>query len=298
MELNEFAVEDCQAVQSLYASALSKDSATYEDVCKDLMRQSGGKDYFNARTECIDQNKAREAAQRYQRDSNEEVLLDNFNLFVVAARKAKIPDDMLEATMSIAGTLIVRNGKRTFKDSLVSDADTFNAHIKGGEASIYRCVSISCLAIQTINNHKISREASYQGIANTKLSALKVKMLGNGGFSEADKDFLSSIGESFPIYNYLSLEVVSGLSILDKSSDLVATYMILHYLGKVIIEVRQAIQLLEGKQINDQHFKDYLSHLDRVQDILSDKHRELMERAHQTEKRALYIENHHLAKIR
>jgi hypothetical protein len=92
--------------------------------------------------------------------------------------------------------------------------------------------------------------------------------------------------------------VVTGASILDKSSDLVANYMILHYLSRVITEVKQWIHLLEGKQINDQHFKDYLLRLDRVQDIINEKGVGLTDLAHKTEERANFIEKHHMAKIR
>ena len=136
MELNEFSIDDCYTVQSLYSGLLPKDSAMYEDVCKDVQRQ-GGKDYFGSKEACKSQEKKREAAQKQQEASNKEVLLDDYNLFIIAAEKIKIPEDMLESTMSLAGTLIVKNGKRQFKDSLVGDTDTFNAHLKGGEASMY-----------------------------------------------------------------------------------------------------------------------------------------------------------------
>jgi hypothetical protein len=123
-------------------------------------------------------------------------------------------------------------------------------------------------------------------------------MVLNTAFTESDKDFLSSLGSSFPIYNYISLEVVTGSAILDKSSSLVANYMILHYLGKVIGEVKQVINQLQSKQINDSVFKEYLSRLDRVQDFIEQKSTQLTELAHNLEKRSIYIENHYMARIK
>ena len=299
MELNQFAVEDCQAIQSLYSGVLARDSAMYESVCQDLSRTGASRDYFSARKHCADNTKAREEARRLQQGQNNEVLLDNFNLFMIAAKKANIPEDFREGMMSIAGTLIVKDGKRTFKDSLITDEDSFNAFIKGGKASFYDCDNINtCLNVTKNSNYQISEANSYQGRANRKITQLKSKMLTNREFSQADIDFLSSIGESFPIYNYLSLEVISGFSIVDKSSDLVATYMTLHYLGSIISEVREAINVLEGRQLNDQHFKEYLEKLDRVQDILHNKYKMLMQVAYQLQKNARYIEDHHIAKIR
>ena len=122
-------------------------------------------------------------------------------------------------------------------------------------------------------------------------------MVSDTAFEQADVDYLSSLGETFPIFNYISLEVVTGLNILDKSSDLVATYMVLHYIGKVIDEVKNGLQPLEGKQINDSHFKEYLSRLDRVKDMLSDKNQALLTLAHQTEVYAEKIEQHIMSRV-
>ena len=299
MSLNEFAVEDCQAMQSMFSASMPRDSAMYETVCKDLQRQGGAKDYFKAREHCSDHQKARQSALWLQQNSNNEVLTDNFNLFVLAAKKAKIPDDMLEPMMAIAGSVVVKDGIRTFFDSLISDQDTFVAHLNGGTASNYKCDTLSsCLNVSLLSNQVISQEASYQGKAAKKLSSIKSKMVLNTAFTESDKDFLSSLGSSFPIYNYISLEVVTGSAILDKSSSLVANYMILHYLGKVIGEVKQVINQLQSKQINDSIFKEYLSRLDRVQDLIEQKSTQLTELAHNLEKRSIYIENHYMARIK
>ena len=85
---------------------------------------------------------------------------------------------------------------------------------------------------------------------------------------------------------------------IDKSSDLVATYMILQYVQKIIYEVRKALHTLEGNQINDQHIKDYLANLDRLQVSIGGKYQELMGIAVNMEKRARYLEAHQLAKMR
>jgi conjugative transfer pilus assembly protein TraH len=297
MELNEFAVDDCYAVQSLFAGALPKNSAMYETVCRDLASGNDGSDYLKSRESCKKNETARQQAKAKQQQ-NPDVLIDDYNLFVVAAKKAKIPNDMIEPTMAIAGTVVVKGGKKIFYDSLVFDQDTFNAHLKGGKASSYHCnLNSGCLDISN-SDEVISLQNSYHGKAQSKLQAIKKKMLTNTAFNAEDKDFLTSIGESFPIYNYLSLEVVTGANIMDKSSELVASYMILHYLGKIINEVKQAIHTLESNQLDDQHCKDYIERLDRVQDFVHQKSTGLFELARITEKRAESIEKHYIAKIK
>ena len=93
-------------------------------------------------------------------------------------------------------------------------------------------------------------------------------------------------------------EAISGGHLIDKSSDLVATYLILQYVQKIIQELRQALYALESKQLNDQHIKDYLLTLDQLQNYVATKYQDLMHIAHHMERRARYLEAHQLAKMR
>ncbi len=297
MQANQFAVEDCQLTQSAITSSLSKNSAMYEIACQDIKNQ-GGMDYFNARKSCQNTEDAKKVAAEKQRNSNDELLLDNFNLLIIAARKSRIPEDLLDSIMSIAGTLVIKNGVRSFFDSLVLDEENFKAHIKGGHTSSYQCNNRQCTDITLLKNQQISLNSSYQGKANKKLKTMQSKMMENKDYSNEEIEFLSSISETFPIHNYLALEAVTGASILDKASDLSAGYMLIHYIGKIVSEVKIAIENLEGKQMNNEHFLEYLHRLDRVQDFLGEKYKDLMERAYRTEEKAILIEKHYMAKIR
>ncbi|CAG7599990.1 hypothetical protein MHYMCMPASI_01144 [Hyalomma marginatum] len=89
-----------------------------------------------------------------------------------------------------------------------------------------------------------------QGKAKTKLDDLKskLKLSSNNEFTNADLTFLSSIGEAFPIYDSITLEAISGVTILDSSSEMVASYSLLQHLKEVLSEVRKAIATLKSKQ--------------------------------------------------
>ena len=91
---------------------------------------------------------------------------------------------------------------------------------------------------------------------------------------------------------------MSGEHLIDKGSDLVATYLILQYVQKIIQEVRQALSVLESKQMNDQHIKDYLLKLNQLQSYVAVKYQDLMHLARHLERRARYLEAHQLAKMR
>jgi conjugative transfer pilus assembly protein TraH len=296
MELNQFAVEDCQAIQSLFAAGLPKNTAMYETVCRDL-ETSGGKDYFGTRSSCRENAKARSAAQTKLAGSD--TLIDNFNLFIFAAKKASIPKDMLESMMSIAGTIVVKDGKRSFYDSFAADDDTYKAHLKGGQVTQYSCQGNldKCLNIVSVKS-EISQEQSYQGMAIKKLEAIKKKMLDNTPFDDNDVAFLTSIGENLPIYNYISLEVVTGSHIIDISADILASYMMQYQLGKVIHEVRQSLQLLAAEQIDDQYFKEYVERLDFVQNLIRQKEPSITKENFRLSQTAQTIEAHFSAKLR
>jgi len=298
MQLNEFSVEECQLTQAMFASALPKDSALYETVCKDLQRQGGGKDYFKSRDTCENHEQAkRQAAEVEKRDPQQ--LLVNYNLFMKAAIQAGIPRDLAIPMMSLTGTLVMQDGKATLYGSLVKDNDTWVTHLRGGEtASFYQCEDPECLKVKLVANQRIAPADSYQGKAAKRLETLRGKLQTNQSFSQDDIAFLSSVGETFPIYDYISFEAVSGEHLIDKGSDLVATYLILQYIQKVIEEVRQALYTLESKQMNDQHIKDYLLTLDQLQSYVSLKYQDLMYIARNMEKRAKYLEAHQLAKMR
>ncbi|MCC8369660.1 MAG: conjugal transfer protein TraH, partial [Rickettsia endosymbiont of Oxypoda opaca] len=116
MSMNQFAKNDCEITKAIFASALPKDSAMRETVCKDVQTQSGF-DYFAAGKRCRNDFEQKQAMQQVQaRDP--ELMLDDYNIFVKAADKASIPLDMRSSMMSLTGTIIVRNKSVHFYDSL------------------------------------------------------------------------------------------------------------------------------------------------------------------------------------
>ena len=297
MEMNQFAKGDCEMTKSIFASVLPRDSAMRESVCKEIQSGSGF-DYFAAGKKCrstIEQKQALLQAQT----KDPELMLTDYNIFTKAAEKVGIPLDMRNAIMSMTGTIIVRDNNVYFLESLAKDEKSWITHLKGGEsASIYTCDNSSCLNPTLQKNISLIPEQSYQGKAKTKLDALKSKLASNTGFNNLDISFLSSIGESFPIYDYITLEAISGVSILDSSSELIASYSLLQHLKEVISEVRKAVNSLQSKQVSDHHLTAYLKSLDRVYLFAQEKWGSLLTISDQIDKRARLIEQHLVAKER
>ncbi|WP_152540715.1 MULTISPECIES: conjugal transfer protein TraH [spotted fever group] len=297
MEMNQFAKSDCEMTKAVFASILPKDSAMRESVCKEL-QSSSGFDYFAAGKRCKNDLEQKQALLSIQ-NKDPELMLTNYNIFTKAAEKANIPTELRNAIMSMTGTIIVRDKNVYFFESLAQDEKSWISHLKGGEsASMYSCDNIACLNPSIKRNMTITPEQSYQGKAKTKLDALKSKLASNNEFSNADINFLSSIGEAFPIYDYITLEAISGVTILDSSSELVASYSLLQHLKEVVSEVRKALTMLQSKQVADHHLTAYLKALDRVQLFAQEKWSNMLTSSDQIDRRARLIEQHLVAKAR
>ncbi|HJD66328.1 MAG TPA: conjugal transfer protein TraH, partial [Rickettsia endosymbiont of Bembidion nr. Transversale] len=274
-----------------------KDSAMRESVCRDL-QSSSGFDYFAAGKKCRSDLEQKQALANIQ-NKDPELMLDNYNIFIKVAEKAGIPENMRNAIMSMTGTIIVRDNNVYFLASLAQDEKSWITHLKGGEsASIYTCDNSNCLNPAIRHNITIAPDQSYQGKAKTKLDELKSKLASNSEFSNADITFLSSIGEAFPIYDYITLEAISGVTILESSSELIASYSLLQHLKEVTSEVRKAVTMLKSKQVADHHLTAYLKALDRVQLFAQEKWSNMLTSSDQIDRRARLIEQHLIAKER
>lgn len=297
MEMNQFAKGDCEMTKAIFASVLPKDSAMRESVCKYLQSGSGF-DYFAAGKKCRNYLEQQQALEQVQ-NKDPELMLTDYNVFIKAAEKAGIPIDMRDSIMSMTGTIVVRDNNVYFFESLAKDEKSWVSHLKGGEsASMYSCDNLSCLNPALQRNISISPEQSYQGKAKSKLDALKSKLASNNEFNNAEIAFLSSIGEALPIYDYITLEAISGVTILDSSSELIASYSLLQHLKELISEIRKAVTLLKSKQVADHHLKQYLKALDRVQLFANEKWSTLLTNSDQIERRARLIEQHLMTRER
>nr|WP_284525212.1 conjugal transfer protein TraH [Orientia tsutsugamushi] len=159
----------------------------------------------------------------------------------------------------MTGTIVVTHNNVHFYDSLAQDEKSWISHLKGGEsASIYSCDSLVACIQRLQRNITILPEQSYAGKAKQQLTNLKIKFDYNTEFSDHEIAFLSSIGDIFSIYDYIILESISGVTILDSSSELIASYTLVQHLKEVITEIRRAVTSLGAKQVSDKHLVQYL----------------------------------------
>ena len=297
MELNQFGINHCKLVQSGFAAALPKRSAMREKVCEE-MRGSSGHDYFAARKRCKTLSEEN-AAVNLAQNKDQDLMVDNYNIFAKAAAKAGIPYEMYNSLMSLVGTVIVKNGTPSFYEPLASDFKSFMTYLRGGDSgAMYQCDNQTCLNITFKKNIKISKEESYQGRASKKLGDLKIKLEKNTPFDDSEIQFLSSMGDAFPVYDYITLEAISNITIIDNSSEIVARYILLQHLRQVISEVKRSVSMLEAKQVLVEDISKYQKSLNRLQIFASNQWEAMLSKADEIEKRARRIEQHLIARER
>ena len=138
-EMSQFGISECQAAASALTSMLPADTKSREFACQEMKRFSDNTDYFGARKGCANDEEKNAALRDRQRASNNEELFDGYNLLVVAAGKAGVPEDMIETLLTACGTVIKDKVTISFA-SLMKEEKSFNALVEGGAGiKEYKC---------------------------------------------------------------------------------------------------------------------------------------------------------------
>ena len=299
MELSQLGIQDCKIVQAGFAALLPQNSAMYETVCQEMANSSGTVDLGGQRKKCKTHQAQTAAADRKQQEEPD-MLINDYNLFIKAAQAVGIPKDMHTQLMSMIGTIIVKDRKIIPYPSLASDEESWNIHINGGTgASKYVCDNSACLNITVKNDVTISSNDSYAGKAQAELDKLKNKIQSQSSELNAqEKGFLDSLGQAFPIFDHITLEAVSGVSILDADSQLVARYMLMSHLNKVTADIKKGVNSMKYKQLTDAGMKDYEDSLANLLRFASQQWNKIMHDSDRVNDRAEKIEKHLIARER
>lgn len=298
LELSGKSISTCEATRQLFATGLPKDSAAYEMVCRE-QKGATGMDFFGANKGCRDRE-AQKAEMAKAQKKDPESMLYNANLFILAANKAKIPDDMRANMMSMLGTVIIREGVVSVYRSLATDLKSWETYLAGGsDGARYDCNDKECLTPRLVTNVVISPEASYKGQTKAKLDGLKIKLYSQEEeFSLDEEAFLSSIGGTFPVFNYLVIEAISNVNILDTGSEVVASYVVLAHLKEMISEISRTVEQLKSKQLDPKHLVSYLKELERVERYARNQWDSVSSKAEIIETRAKRVEQHLMSRER
>ena len=109
---------------------------------------------------------------------------------------------------------------------------------------------------------------------------------------------MDSLGTAFPIFDHITLEAVSGLSVLDADSQLIARYMLMSHLEKVTSDIKRGVYYLKNKQMTTEIIKDYEASLDKLLQFANREWNKVMSDADRVNARADKIWKHVMARER
>ena len=110
--------------------------------------------------------------------------------------------------------------------------------------------------------------------------------------------FIDSLVVSFPIFNHITLEAVSNISVLDADSQLIARYMLLSHLEKITQDVKRGVYYLKNKQMTTEIIEDYESSLDKLLEFAAVEWHKVMNDADRVNIRSDKIWKHVMARER
>ena len=278
--LNSQNINSCQIGASIASGMWPKSAAAQDLACQSReMSDSKAGNYFTARYNCANQNKAVTNKNEYKG-----ILGTEFNLVWHALKKQNpnLPREKIELLMSISGTLIsVPNGdnvKFIHKNSLLKDAKLLESLIYGGTGTtlkLYNCKdSDKCLHLDYKTKQLTLQDGILPKIKNI-INSIADKFLAeangaNTTLSDEEKNLVQT--SSVPILKIINLEAALkghnvGLSI-EEYGEMIAFDYLISYLDEMLDQVYQALAALEYSQIDGEQIKNFKEEIRFVKSYL------------------------------
>lgn len=259
-KINGSMLNECWARQSLLEGLAPTGSALHETVCQDMAQSSFKDDYTGARDRCT-QKSAQVQALEKAKEKHKDLLVGEFNLvWHILNKMARYANDTerAELILSLVGTVISHKEGDQFRLSFFDpkvDEDSFlQAHLKGGTTKILKCKGsenpdepTKCLEVTWVTK-EISAESSLKKEVSKKVLELQRKYKAEEEFTSSEKAFLSD-ALNLPLYKYIQISAISPVDVgIDRASEYMALSMVMKNFEDVVVEVLEALSVLESVQ--------------------------------------------------
>lgn len=253
LDFNSLMIGDCRQTQQIFASALPKGTAFQEHACIDVMKQSGGEDWFGAKKKCSEPKSISEGAKKAQ-EKNPDLMVGEYNLIWHILKKLTgeglLPDDEKEFWQSMTGTIVhKRQGDRMVSipyAGKAADDKTWDVLLRGGQLQGLTCADKDkCLEIRSA---ALPLKEGLRERISKKILLLQQKYLDREALSEEDILFLNDVA-ALPLWKYIQVfSAVSGSAHFDQIYDYIALQLLLSQLEKILSEVESHLHILEAHQ--------------------------------------------------
>ena len=271
LKANALMLEDCRMVQSLYASALPKNTAMQEQACIDVRKTGDGEDWFGAKQKCVANSHLQQAAQQKKQQSPD-LLIGEYNLVWDVAQK--IPElkertDLCEFIMSITGTLISKKeGDRyriRFVEGKADDRGFVGTYLKGGSTEKLRCRTRKCLAPKwTPVTIGAGDEQTMIAKVEARIASVYAKYQSKEELSSEEIAFLNDTVK-VPVYRYIQVSAASGsFPILNDALEYIALSVLLTQFDTIASKILSALDSLQEVQMDDTQIKRFTKALQQT----------------------------------
>lgn len=272
-DINNLALNSCQAAATLMGGVLPRTQATSEALCHQIgISNSKFTDWAAARQEC---NTKPEQLAGLSAIGFDDVLQAEFNLAWWALHKAGLTHDreMAELFMSITGTIISKKAGGTLATpvrqhyhSLALDGNLMKAMIYGEEeVEYYACEGTGtlsrngCLELHKKKKKIDGNNALIESVANLLSGIAEKVRKDDSALDDAERALIQST--RLPILKFMAVQIAwRGTSQpvdVQKYAEIIAIDQLLFYFDTVLSVVSQNIHQLEAAQLDGQIIADF-----------------------------------------
>lgn len=269
-DINSMGINSCENAARLVGSVWPQNDIADQHICRTMGTRKGiDSSYVESRHQCnIEENK-KFATQKVKQDFPN-ILYGDYNLAWKAIEQQSLlssQNDLAELFMTITGTIIEVDRKKTFFPSRIGNELFLKVLLEGGTGTIYRCDnSKQCLVIKE-DNLTISPENSWVGKVQAILIEIQNKIINDEELEEKEKALLAT--SSLPLYKIVNVltSYKHGICPIDliNIADIVAMDMLLQCLKEGLEVIRNGCNQLKIQQMFVNEIEDYMNNLNRVE---------------------------------
>lgn len=273
--INNTLFDECTMKQAIMDAVLPKQGAFREQLCMDMSKQGHNQDVFSSKKACDEQGHQQEALER-AREKYEDLMAGEYNLvWHVLKKMPQYQDnkDLAEFIMTLTGTLISHKEEESYRIVYLSpkadEKEFLTAYLKGGDTLQFSCDTSEACLHPTQNKTVISEEDAMEGKVMNRILDLRQKYMEFGTITDDEKSFLGD-AVKVPLYRYIQISVAVGSPfMMNDTAEFIALSVLLHQFETIASEILQAVELLEGVQMEASTIKEFKDRLQLARNRLN-----------------------------
>lgn len=273
--INNTLFDECTMKQAIMDAALPKQGAFREQLCMDMNKHGHNQDVFSSKKSCDGVGKQQQALES-ARKKYEDLMAGEYNLVWHVLKKMPQYKDnkpLAEFIMTLTGTLISHKEGDQYRVIYLSpkadEKEFLTTYLKGGETVQFKCDSHDTCLHPTQSKTMIKDEDAMMGKVWNRIMDLRQKYMDFGNITEDERSFLGD-AVKVPLYRYIQVSVAVGSPfMMNDTAEFIALSVLLHQFESISSEVLQAVEIIEGVQMEASAIKEFKDRLQLARNRLN-----------------------------